>query len=87
MGYDKSKVDWTAVEHSAAENADKIYETLKPTIADGIQITDAVAALAVAKPSYEIWAYLVGASADKAEFGRRLISLGVMLERDNRFLG
>ncbi|MGH7165130.1 MAG: hypothetical protein ACREIS_06355 [Nitrospiraceae bacterium] len=87
MGYDKSKVDWTEAEHGAAENADKIYETLRPALADGLQAHDTAAGLAVAKPSYELWAYLVGNAEGKADFGRKLIALGVMLERDNRFLG
>jgi hypothetical protein len=87
MGYDASKVNWTADEHAAAENADKIYETLRPALADGFQAHDTAAGLAVARPGYEVWAYLVGSAKDKAEFARKLIALGVMLERDNHFIG
>lgn len=87
MSYDPAKVNWTADEHKAAESADKIYETLRPALGDGIQAHDATAALAIAKPSYDLWAYLVGNTEGKADFGRKLIALGTMLERDNSFLG
>lgn len=87
MGYDRNKVNWTEEEHGAAENADKIYETLKPALANGFQVTDLAVAAAVFQPSIKVWQHLVGGAEDKAAFGRKLIALGTMLERDNSLLG
>ena len=83
--YDKTKVDWKDEEHQAAENADQIYEVLHPALADGVQAGDLAVVAAIFKPSMEVWKFLAG--GNKAEFARKLIALGVMLERDNEFLG
>lgn len=85
MGYDRAKVNWTEEEHAAAENADKVYEPVHKALEDGLDPDDALVAIQVFKPSMAVWSYL--AAGDKAQFAKRLIALGTMLERDNDFIG
>lgn len=85
MSYEPGKVNWTAEEHEAAENADRLYETVHAAAADGFQTTDLLGVTAAWKPSHDLYTYLFG--GEKADLARKLIALGTMLERDNRFLG
>ncbi len=85
MGFDRTKANWTEAELEAAEAADKIYEAVEPTLADGFQTTDFVVLGKILGPVMQLFKYLAGAG--RKEFARRLIAIGVILERDNSLLG
>ena len=85
MGFDRNKANWSEEELEAAENADKIYEVVQPAIADGVQNTDFFLIGKILGPVMALFKYLAGAG--KKQFARRLIAIGVILERDNNFIG
>lgn len=77
MAYDKSKVEFTELEHAMALRLDSLVEQL----ADGFQYED-LAALMQLAPLID---YIV-AGGDRSLTTARLITLAAMLERDNGFL-
>lgn len=77
MGFDPSKVEWTAGELNAAKAADAIYELLK----DGFDMSDIVGALPHLLP---LFIYLQ--SPNHYMFADKMVDLGVMLKRDNDWL-
>lgn len=85
MGFDRNKANWSEEELQAAEAADKIYEAVAPAVADGVQVTDFAVVGAILAPIMALFRYLAGAG--RKEFARRLIAIGVILERDNALLG
>jgi len=84
MGFDRNKANWSEEELEAAEAADKIYEAVAPALADGIQPTDWTLVGAILGPVMALFRYLAGAG--RKQFARRLIAIGVILERDNELL-
>jgi hypothetical protein len=80
--YDKTKVDFTDLEHEAAENADKIYEEVKEALADGADLGDIAVLPALYRPTVELYKYLFD-SVDRDEVGRKLLTLGNMVLREN----
>jgi hypothetical protein len=84
MGYDRNKVSFKEEEHVAAEAADKIYEAARKAAEDGLDLNDLSVAFGLLAPGKDLVAYLTGGS--RAEFAKRFIAVGVMLERDNEFL-
>jgi len=85
VAYSREKVNWKEEEHVAAENADKIYEAIHEAVENGLGPEDLAVVGIVFKPSMAVWGYL--AAGSKAQFAKRLIALGTMLERDNDFIG
>ena len=85
MGFDRNKANWTEEELEAAEVADKIYEEVEPVLADGVQKSDVLVLAKILGPVMQLFRYLAGAG--RKEFARRLIAIGVILERDNSLLG
>lgn len=85
MGFDRNKANWTEEELEAAEVADQIYEAVEPTLADGFQKTDFFVIGKILGPIMQLFRYLAGAG--RKQFARRLIAIGVILERDNELLG
>lgn len=85
MGFDRDKANWTEAELEAAEAADKIYEVVQPAVADGVQNKDFFLIGKILGPVMELFKFLAGAG--RKEFARRLIAVGVILERDNSLLG
>jgi hypothetical protein len=79
MPYDRTKVDFTDQEHAAAASIDQVIEAL----ADGFQWGDLASVAAVRE---FIQYAIIDADGDKGEIGSRLISIGAMLERDNRWV-
>ena len=85
MGYSKDRVNWTEEEHKAAEAADTLYELWKGQLSNGVGADD-IAALPLSwVPASQLFQHLF--SGERKDLARNLISLGVMLERDNDFLG
>lgn len=84
MGYDRNKVNFKDEEHDAAQAADQIYEAAAAAAADGLSLDDLSVALGLLVPGKNLVAYLTGGS--RADMAKRLIAVGVMLERDNDFL-
>ena len=85
MSFSRDKANWSEEELNAAEEADKIYEVVEPVLADGVQRTDFFVIGKILGPVMALFKYLAGAG--RKEFARRLIAIGVILERDNSLLG
>lgn len=84
MGYAANDVNWTTEEHDAARNADSLYELVHDAAADGFGVADLAALPAAFLPSQRLFSYLFG--GHRGDLPRKLIGLGVMLERDNSWL-
>ena len=85
MGFDPTKVQFSAEELTNIQNADTIYETVAPHFADGFDWTDLTSFMGVIVEIRALAAWLIQGS--KTQLGYKLITLGTGLVRDNEFLG
>lgn len=85
MAFDANKVQFSAEELDRIKDADEIYETIAPALADGLDWSDfAVLGVFLAQGKRLIEWLMVGT---KVQLGYKLIALGAGLIRDNEFLG
>jgi hypothetical protein len=85
MAFDRAKAQFSEEELSYFEKADEIYETVRPAIEDGLQISDATLLISLYSKGKDLVVWLI--SGTKREFGYKLIALGTALIRDNELLG
>ena len=85
MGFDRNKANWSEEELTAAEAADKLYEAIQAVAGDGLQVTDLAVVGALFGPIVDLYNGLKSQS-DRTDFAKRLIAIGVILERDNSLI-
>lgn len=84
MSFDESKVQFDGAEMDAARAADNLYELFAEAMDDGFDMSDLAAIPAAMPHVMALYGFL--AEGSKAEYAKKLIALGVMLERDNDWL-
>lgn len=85
MGFDPNKVQFTAEELDRIGDADAIYETVAPAIADGLDWSDLGVFAGLISEVRALVQWLM--TGTKLQLGYKLIALGAGLVRDNEFLG
>ena len=85
MAFDATKVQFTQEELDRIRDADEIYETVAPAIADGFQWSDLAIIGVVLSQGKRLVEWLMAGS--KRQLGYKLIAIGTGMIRDNEFLG
>ena len=85
MAFDATKVQFSQEELARIEDADNIFETVHPAIADGLDWSDFSVIALVFAPIKRVAEWLM--KGTKVQLGYKLIALGTGLIRDNEFLG
>lgn len=85
MPFNDTKAQFSAEELRAARTADEVFERVRDAVKDGIDLGDIMAIPEVLTRVLALLTFVAGAP-DRAETARRVIALGIMLERDNWFL-
>lgn len=85
MAFDRNKVNWTNEELDAAEEADKIYEAVRPVFEGDFNYNKLIGAVgAIFGSVLALFRFLSDGSRD--DFVSKWLAIGHMLERDNNWI-